>query len=269
MLRAARPPVLESDVSLFGIGFMMLVAGALLWLQFPRQPQVLSTMRSTLCPSKREHSETLSQEVLEQLPQHYGASPQDIQQLLGAPLCELPRLAVRADVLTERSIYELEDGQKVVVAYEDGGFVGHSIEHEQIPPEIVVQRSWNVQQGDTIAGYAVVASLGDLSVKMRGPVQAPEGGQVSNQVTWVAETSTDSLAKDCVVYASPQFPTYLSQLCGVQQAKHGQVKEGQTIAQIHGMLHFSLLTRRPNAEQTSEWHYVAPSPGFLEAFLGA
>lgn len=275
MLKTARTFDFNLDVSLLGVGSLMLIVGALLWMQFPRWTRS-PAVAEPLCPVGTENTATneintvISGESLAELSQHHGASSEQVQELLGQPLCTLPRLSIRSDVLTERAIYQTEDGQQLVVAYEDGGLVGHSLELQEMPQEFMVQRSWKVQPGDTIAGYPVVASLGDLSVQMRGYIYAPETGNVREDVTWVESATTQVSPEGCVVFASPRLPTYLSQLCGVTDPVTGRIKADQPIAQIRGLLHFSLLTLRPQSDQTdAEWQYVAPSPHFLASFLGA
>lgn len=258
----------DTDLALFSSGLLLLLGGLLLWIHFPRWITA-KPHAATTCTGATDADAPLSSQKLEQLAEYQGAEVKRLEKLLGKPYCHLPRLSIRADVITDRAVYRLEDGQQLIVAYEEGVFVGHSLELQSLPQEVVVQRDWQIQAGDTIGGHPVVASLGDLSIRMQGVVHAPESGTLFDDVVWIVDNSTHSLPEGCAVFVSPQLPTYLSRLCGLRTVTSETVQSGQAIAQVQGMLHFSLLTLRHNSDQDLGWQYVAPSPGFLSQFLGA
>lgn len=263
----------DFDLSLFGAGCLLLLAGIFLWWQYPAQLSSESSV-STACEGIGANYAPLSNQNFERLTQHQGLTIQQVESLLGEPVCYLPRISVRADTITERAVYRLEDGQDAVVAYEEGVLVGHSLENQLLPQEFVVHRDWQVQIGDTVGGYPIVASLGDLSVAMQGPLHAPEAGTLLRNVTWIVDHSTQSLPEGCALFISPQLPGYLSRVCGLrttmsETVMSETVQAGQTVGYVQKMLHFSLLTLRQPSEQDAGWRYVAPSPNFLAQFLGA
>ncbi len=133
--------------------------------------------------------------------------------------------------------------------------------------EVKVQQSWGVQIGDAIGTAEVIGSLGDVSLAHRGRVFAPVDGWVEgNFVTIVGDELLPS-EPDCVLFSSPQLPSYLMKTCGLVQRYFGAVEAGQPIGRTGGALHVSLLSRRrdqaANSDAEAEWVYVSPSPEFL------
>jgi hypothetical protein len=116
---------------------------------------------------------------------------------------------------------------------------------------IQIQQTWQLQAGDSIGPYKIAAGLGDISIDLAGgKVYAPFDGRVQPNV------------RDCVLFSSPDLPAYLFRLCGLEQTRLGQVKQGDAIGSGQ-YLHFAALRKLPEGT----WTIVEPSKTMLERLL--
>ncbi|WP_088890814.1 hypothetical protein [Leptolyngbya ohadii] len=117
---------------------------------------------------------------------------------------------------------------------------------------IQIQQTWQLQPGDTIANYAVVAGLGDISIRLGGnSVYAPFDGEVQKNVA------------DCVLFSSADVPAYLFRLCGLNQPRVGTITQGQAIGSGE-FVHIATLRKQPEGT----WAMVEPAQDILEKLLG-
>lgn len=120
------------------------------------------------------------------------------------------------------------------------------------PRYISLQQTWELQPGDSIAGHLVSASLGDVSIELKGAwVHAPFDGEVE-----------PAAQPRCIFFSSPEVPAYLFRLCGIRRPRLGQLKLGQPIGK-GDYLHFATLRRQPEGT----WTIVEPSRNILERAL--
>ena len=121
----------------------------------------------------------------------------------------------------------------------------------EAPIDVQLYQTWELQPGDTVAGYAVMGGLGDLSIALKGnTIYAPYEGRVQpNQ-------------QGCVMFSSADVPNYLLRLCGVKNPNFGLRKGGEAIATADA-LQFALLNKRPDGL----WALVEPSKKILEQML--
>ncbi|NJO78146.1 MAG: hypothetical protein HC827_06205 [Cyanobacteria bacterium RM1_2_2] len=119
------------------------------------------------------------------------------------------------------------------------------------PRRIQIQQDWQLQPGDQIGEYQIVAGLGDVSIDLAGrKVYAPFDGRVQPNV------------RDCVLFSSPDVPAYLFRMCGLQKPRFGTVDEGEPIGSGR-YLHFATLRKLPEGT----WTIVEPSRTILEKLL--
>ncbi|MFZ9739615.1 MAG: hypothetical protein ACO3EZ_16585 [Prochlorotrichaceae cyanobacterium] len=265
-----------SGLSHCGAGVLVLMAGALLWQNLPLawQPgRTIAQRQEEFCPHRSAPYSVPSALYQTFVAQEdwFGSSSESVHRVLGVPACTLPPIAIRADAVTEREVYYREDGVAIVLGYEEGRLVGYSEAGTDLPETIDVVQSWSIAEGDRVAGYPVVAGLGELSLAIQGFVYAPETGLVNRHARWsLATDQPQPLSQGCILYHSPAFPAYLSRLCGVEQPGIGAVLAQHALGRVHDFLHFALLTVRPTADQPTgaqRWHYVAPAPEFVAQFL--
>lgn len=115
-----------------------------------------------------------------------------------------------------------------------------------------VQQGWELQPGHSIAGYPIVAGLGDVSIRLRGnTLYAPFDGKVE-----------PADVEDCVVFSSPKVPAYLLRLCGLSRPRLGVVKQGDRLGTGH-TVHFAALRKQPDGT----WAIVEPSLNLIETAL--
>lgn len=115
-----------------------------------------------------------------------------------------------------------------------------------------VQQTWQMQPGSQVANYRIVASLGDVSIDLGGDrIYAPFDGLLQPQ----AES-------DCLIFSSPEVPSYLFRLCGVENAKLGDVAQGDVLGTVR-LLHFATLRKQPDGR----WALVEPARDLLENLL--
>lgn len=121
------------------------------------------------------------------------------------------------------------------------------------PRTVALDQAWELDLGSTLEGFRVVASLGDVSLHLRGArVKAPFNGEVQA----AAE------GQDCVFFSSPEVPAYLFRFCGIQRPRLGAIAAGQAMGRAN-YLHFATLRRQPEGT----WAIVEPSANVLERAL--
>lgn len=125
------------------------------------------------------------------------------------------------------------------------------------PPESPLNpqlyQSWELQPGDTVAGYSVTGGLGDLSIAVKGnAVYAPYEGQLQPQ------------KPGCVFFSSTDVPNYLLRLCGLRRPRYGPRRTGEILGTAD-TLQFAVLNKRPDGL----WAFVEPSTQILEQMLPA
>jgi hypothetical protein len=123
------------------------------------------------------------------------------------------------------------------------------------PRQIMVQQTWELETGQQIAGFRVVASLGDISIDTQGHrIYAPFAGEVELAAP----------GEDCIFFSSPEVPAYLFRYCGLRRPRLGTISLGRAMGSAR-VLHFSTLRRQPDGT----WAIVEPSRHVLERSLQA
>jgi hypothetical protein len=121
----------------------------------------------------------------------------------------------------------------------------------EAPIDVPIYQTWELQPGETVAGYPVLGSLGDLSIAVKGNnIYAPYEGRVQPH------------KKGCVMFSSMDVPNYLLRLCGLNNPKYGLRKTGEAIGTAEA-LQFALLNKRADGR----WALVEPSKKILEQML--
>lgn len=121
------------------------------------------------------------------------------------------------------------------------------------PRQVALQQTWELQPGEQIGGYTVTASLGDVSVYLKGHrLRAPFSGEVEPAAAGV----------NCVYFSTPEIPAYLFRFCGLNRPHLGAVKLGEVIG-TGEYVHFATLRRQPEGT----WAIVEPSSNVLEKAL--
>lgn len=117
--------------------------------------------------------------------------------------------------------------------------------------EVQLFQSWELQPGDTVAGYRVTGGLGDISIALKGnSIYAPYEGRLQPN------------KPGCVVFSSADVPNYLLRLCGVKSPQFGLHKAGVAIGTAEA-LQFALLNKRADGK----WALVEPSKQILQQML--
>ncbi|NEQ33215.1 MAG: hypothetical protein F6K04_19820, partial [Leptolyngbya sp. SIO4C5] len=104
------------------------------------------------------------------------------------------------------------------------------------PParQVTIHQNWALQPGSEIAGYRISGSLGDISIELNGKAaHAPFDGKVQPS------------AANCVMFSSPEVPAYLFRLCGLKNARLGDIKAGNQVG-TGETLQFAALRKQPN-----------------------
>lgn len=119
------------------------------------------------------------------------------------------------------------------------------------PLDVQLYQKWELQQGDTAAGYPVTGSLGDISIALKGnKIYAPYQGRLQPN------------KPGCVIFSSTDVPNYLLRLCGVNKPRFGQRQTGEEIGTAE-TLQFAVLNKRSDGL----WALVEPSRKILEQML--
>jgi len=117
--------------------------------------------------------------------------------------------------------------------------------------QIQIQQNWAIQPGDRIANHAVVAGLGDITIRLGGDIAyAPFAGHVQPN------------SSECVLFSSPDVPAYLFRLCGLGKLNLGEVQSGEAIGS-GDYLYFATLRKQPDGT----WTIVEPAKDILERIL--
>ncbi len=119
--------------------------------------------------------------------------------------------------------------------------------------EISVQlyQKWAIKPGDRIAGRSITGGLGDLSIALGGgKVLAPFDGEARQD------------KQGCVFLSGKRLPKYLFRLCGLDNPKLGELRQGETLGSGQ-MLHFATLRQQSNGT----WAVVEPAKKVLEVAL--
>lgn len=121
----------------------------------------------------------------------------------------------------------------------------------QPPIDIQLFQKWELQRGDTIAGYRVLGGLGDISIALKGgSAYAPFDGeaQIGKQ--------------GCVFFSTAEIPAYKFRLCGLNDPQLGKLRQGDPIGKGDTML-FAALRKQPDGK----WAIVEPAKNILERTL--
>ncbi|MEM6427346.1 MAG: hypothetical protein AAF728_19640 [Cyanobacteria bacterium P01_D01_bin.128] len=117
------------------------------------------------------------------------------------------------------------------------------------PRSLPIHQNWTLQPGSTVGGYAVIGSLGDVSVELGGSaVHAPFDGRIEPLE-----------GGDCVVFSTPEVPAYLFRLCGLSKPAVGDMQQGDKIGRGQ-MLQFAAMRKQPDGT----WAIVEPGLDILE-----
>jgi hypothetical protein len=232
------------------------------------------------CQGTIDTEAAVETQQVKQLPGREGSARAEMRQFLGTPYCTLPKLSVRFGAITERDVYRTPERARLIVAYEEGEYLGYGVEDLKYPgrspnieataarfKEIELQKSWGIHAGDVIGNYPVAGGLGEISLRIRGNIRAPMDGRVEDKFVLVSEGTIINSDDNCVLFSSPQLPAYLSKFCGLETQNLGLVRQGQSIGKTDGYLHVALLTYRQSAENRNQWVYVSPSMGWLEKLV--
>lgn len=119
------------------------------------------------------------------------------------------------------------------------------------PLDVQLFQSWELQAGDTVAGYRVKGGLGDLSIALdSNSIYAPYTGRLQPN------------KPGCVMFSSADVPNYLLRLCGVKNPQFGIRNAGEAIGTAE-ILQFALLNKRADGK----WALVEPSKQILQQML--
>ena len=122
---------------------------------------------------------------------------------------------------------------------------------DQQPIDIKLFQKWELQPGDTIAGYKVLGGLGDISIALKGsPAYAPFDG----------EAQIDK--QGCVFFSTAEIPAYKFRLCGLNAPQLGKLRQGDPIGRGDTM-QFAALRKQPDGT----WAIVEPAKNILERTL--
>lgn len=121
----------------------------------------------------------------------------------------------------------------------------------EAPLDVKLYQNWELQPGDTVAGYWVMGGLGDLSIALKG-----------NQVYAPYEGRLQPNKPGCVMFSSTDVPNYLLRLCGVKNPNLGRRKAGEALGTADA-LQFALLNKRSDGL----WAMVEPSKQILQQML--
>lgn len=119
------------------------------------------------------------------------------------------------------------------------------------PLDVQLFQTWELQPGDSVAGYKVTGGLGDISIALNGnKIYAPYEGRLQPN------------KGGCMLFSSSDVPNYLLRLCGAKNPKFGLRKAGEAIATAD-TLQFALLNKRADGQ----WALVEPSKQILQQML--
>jgi hypothetical protein len=117
--------------------------------------------------------------------------------------------------------------------------------------DLKLYQTWQLQPGDSLNGYAVVAGLGDISIDVGGkPLYAPFNGRAQQD------------QRQCVIFSSPDVPAYLFRLCGLSNPQFGVMNQGDRLGTAN-LVHIATLRKQPNGT----WAIVEPSKPIIQRIL--
>lgn len=117
--------------------------------------------------------------------------------------------------------------------------------------QLKLYQQWQLQPGDRVQGYQVVAGLGDISIALNGQsVYAPFDGRTQQDL------------HQCLIFSSPDVPAYLFRLCGLANLRLGSCSQGEALGN-GALLHFATLRKQPDGT----WAIVEPSKPIIERLL--
>jgi hypothetical protein len=133
-----------------------------------------------------------------------------------------------------------------------GGVASCAVQSLDVSPRIItIQQPWQLQPGSMLAGHQISGGLGDISIELRGSsIYAPFQGKVQPG------------QEGCVLFSSPEIPSYLLRLCGLRRPRLGDLRAGDAIGSGQ-VLQCAALRKQPNGE----WAMVEPSSSLLEQIL--
>ncbi len=115
-------------------------------------------------------------------------------------------------------------------------------------------QKWDLQPGDSLAGYQIQSGLGDITVDINGKTLfMPFDGTIQPQA------EKEDL---CLILSSPDVPAYLFRLCGVQKPRLGDRNQGEAIGK-GDVVAFAALRRQADGT----WAMVEPAKELIEQFL--
>lgn len=124
---------------------------------------------------------------------------------------------------------------------------------KEAPIDVRLYQKWELQPGDTIAGYTVTGGLGDISIHLaNNRVYAPFDGKAQID------------KRGCAIFSTPDIPAYLFRLCGLDSPKLGLLRQGDLIGS-GDTLQFAALRKQPDGT----WAVVEPAKNILERMLKA
>jgi hypothetical protein len=128
-------------------------------------------------------------------------------------------------------------------------------ESPPVPPRTFsIQQQWQMEPGQPVGNYTIVAGLGDISIQLRGDrIYAP--------FTGLLQPHADS---PCFIFSSPEVPAYLLRFCGLQRPQLGRVAQGDRLGQGQ-VLHVATLRKQPDGT----WALVEPDASLLRALVQA
>jgi hypothetical protein len=117
--------------------------------------------------------------------------------------------------------------------------------------QLKLYQQWQLQPGDRVQGYQVVAGLGDISIALNGQsVYAPFEGRAQQDL------------QQCLIFSSPDVPAYLFRLCGLANLRLGSCAQGEVLGN-GALVHFATLRKQPDGT----WAIVEPSKPIIERLL--
>jgi len=261
------------------VGFIF---GNLLW-----KPPEVERYPDDECYSIVRPDATVTLDLAQQLNGRQGSDYAGIEQVLGAPHCILPKVTVRYGSITERHVFRTSENARLIVAYENGQYLGHAFENlegggewrrpdavatevefsRRTIEQIELKNTWGVQAGNQIDRYPIVSGLGDISLKLSGEVLAPFDGYVKGKFVLVTDGNLIRNTEDCVLFSSPQIPAYTSKICGLERRYLGRIEQGKPLGKTDGYVHVSLLSLRREGSDRVQWVYVSPSSEFLQRLV--
>lgn len=191
--------------------------------------------------------------------------------------CSVVGPSARTGHIVYREIFGMEDSDQsyVVVAMEANGdgvdqkYIGYSYMGKdgsyhggsatpgaslERLAGLNVKQQWDLNPGETIAGFRVSGGLGDVAI------ETPK-----IKLSYAGVVVKSEISQSCYHFATPQVPGYVTRLCGVHDPMgqpHRDAWPGETWNTTE-TLNIALLREQPNGS----WAIVEPSQDWLSLFL--